>query len=179
MKWSERNITHALAKDFFGNQNIVLVPNCTWTGNECDLLVVTQDLRIIDIEVKISQSDFKNDILKEKWWDSYVMNESTGRYQRLKPPQKRTHPVKVWKHYYAMPKEIWKPELAEFLPSENCGIILLSVHRNKIIAELHKRAIPNRKADEISAHDAINIARLGNIRMWNAYEKLDKLNEIS
>ena len=174
-KWTERNISHSLARDFFGNQNIVLVPNCNWTGHECDLLVVTQDLRIIDVEVKISKDDFKNDILKEKWWESHFMNENTGRYQRHKVPVKRTHPIKVWKHYYAMPKEIWKPEFQEFLPSQNCGVILLSTRGNRIIAELHKRAIPNRKADMISEHDAINIARLANLRMWNAYETIDKL----
>lgn len=174
MKWTERNITHALAQNFFGNQNIVLVPNCGFTGHECDLLVVTQDLRIIDVEVKISKEDFKADAKKEKWWASTVLNEDTGRYQRVHPPIKRTHPIKIWKHYYAMPKEIWKSEMVEFLPSENCGLILLSEKGSRIIPNLERRAIPDRKADKISAHDAINIARLANIRMWNAFQQLNE-----
>ena len=40
---------------------LVMVPNCYWTGDECDLLVVRNDLRLVDVEVKISRSDLKAD----------------------------------------------------------------------------------------------------------------------
>lgn len=72
MKWSEKIIASALACQVFERKHLVLVPNCSWPGSECDLLVVTCDLRIIDVEVKISRSDLKADAAKDKWfhgWD--------------------------------------------------------------------------------------------------------------
>ena len=64
--WSEQLIARTLARQTFEKKNLVIVPNCNWTGNECDLLVVTPDLRIIDVEVKISRSDLKADTKKNK-----------------------------------------------------------------------------------------------------------------
>lgn len=50
--WNERKIATLLATRFFNNKYLVVVPNCNWTGYECDLLAVTENLRIIDIEIK-------------------------------------------------------------------------------------------------------------------------------
>jgi hypothetical protein len=167
------------------------LPNCTWTGHECDLLVVTENLRIIDVEVKISRADLKVDAKKEKWWHREFKGYSEPREEyrdgRLRAIHRepiydttaRAWPPKVWKHYYALPAEIWKPELAEHLGSPASGILLL--HRDgdgypgrpQISVSCARRACPNKDAKPIDARAAIDIARLASLRMWSTYQALE------
>jgi hypothetical protein len=179
MKWTETNIARALALQTFARKHLVLVPNCTWTGYECDLLIVTPDLRIIDVEVKISRADLKADAKKDKWW----IRNGWGSYvdgKHVRPPSTpREWPLKVWKHYYAMPKDIWKPELADSLPSSKSGIILLTqpdqvLSPGHVWAQVERRATPDRDAKKISPKAAIDIARLASLRMWESYRLLDE-----
>jgi len=189
MKWTEHGIARAIALQILDRKCVVLVDNCNWTGHECDVLAVTRDLRIIDIEVKISRSDLKADADKGKWWHrtfagvgerKEVFDES-GRLMSVMQPslwnsEALTHPRKVWKHYYAMPAEIWKPELLECLPSKASGILLLSEQRNSttpIAVHCERRATPCKAAAPITAADALDIARLANLRMWEAYRRRD------
>ncbi|ADE12191.1 hypothetical protein [Sideroxydans lithotrophicus] len=185
MKWTERKIAASLARQVFERKHLVLVPNCTWTGDECDLLVVTRDLRIIDVEVKISRADFKADAKKDKWFQNWDWRLD-GPFRSYEERDERRRPLmwprKVWKHYYAMPKEIWKPELAEFLPSSTSGVILLTEDkhgstRSGVIAQVQRRATPCRDADRISPSDAVDISRLASLRMWDAFDKLDNMKE--
>jgi hypothetical protein len=172
-KWTEHLIAHALAYQLFNRQHLIVVPNCNWTGNECDLLVITRDLRVIDIEIKISKSDLKADIKKDKWyhrWDWRIDGAWHGRRDKHNR-RRREWPEHAWKHYYAMPESVWDMSMSAILP-KNSGIILLC-DRNRI--KLIRRAKPCRDAKKISAEDAINIARLSSLRMWNAYEELRKL----
>jgi hypothetical protein len=176
--WNERLIARAIAHQTFKRRYLMAIPNCNWTGNECDLLVVTENLRIIDVEVKISRADLKADAKKFKWWQHHV--EAPGhRWERLDPPQPRAHPPKVWKHYYAMPKEIWKPELAGSMPSPASGILLLDRDGYprpagaNVRVECIRRAIPSREAEPISAAAAVDIARLASLRMWETYQALE------
>lgn len=183
MKWSEKKIAAALARQVFERKHLVLVPNCNWTGDECDLLVVTRDLRIIDVEVKISRADFKADAKKEKWFDRLGFAEAQARgVDMWKHREPRQWPRKVWKHYYAMPKDIWKPELVEFLPSVTSGVILLTkdTHgstRSGVIAQIQRRAMPCRDAERIGPSDAVDIARLASLRMWDAFDRLETMKE--
>lgn len=163
LKWSEKLIAGALVRGVFESQ-VIAVPRCNWTGNECDILIVTKDLRIIDVEIKIDRSDLKADVTKDKWW--------RGRYGNKQPLD---HPPKVWKHYYAMPRKVWKDDFAELLP-KNSGIILLDDRPERtatygISAFLHRRPVPNRQATKISAEAVLDIARLSNLRLWAALSK--------
>jgi len=177
MKWSESRIASALARQVFQGKHLVVVPNCSWPGSECDLLVVTRDLRIIDVEIKISRSDFKADAKKDKWfhnWDFRI----DGPYGRSGNPARRPveWPRKVWKHYYAMPKEVWAPEMVEFLPSPNSGVILITENayaRSGIAVSVERVAKPCRDAKTIAAADAIDIARLASLRMWDAFDRFE------
>lgn len=196
MKWTETSIARALALQTFNRKNLVVVPNCTWTGYECDLLVVAPDLRIIDVEVKISRADLKADAKKDKWWHrefaGYEPYEYTGRSGNVISKGKRAiynkiprrWPPKVWKHYYAMPKEIWKPELTEFI-NERSGILLLSEQQgygvissaSQIVVSVERQAKPNRDAEKISPAAAVDIARLASLRMWESYRQVDELRK--
>lgn len=145
------------------------------------MLGVTMDMRIIDIEVKISRADFKQDAKKEKWWHRPWNWQFQEPYQREHgapaPDRKLSHPIKVWKHYFAMPADIWKPELLEFLPSQSSGVLLLREPKDLQIiptVKIVKHAKPDRKADRITPADILDIARLQNIRMWEAYDKAGK-----
>lgn len=171
MKWSEHLIARAVSLQTFKRKCVVLVDNCNWTGHECDVLAVTNDLRIIDVEVKISRADLKADAKKDKWWrraEGYL-------WHREGPPSPdlpRTFPPKVWKHYYAMPKEIWDEALLESLPSPASGVLLLRQGNNSmpVVVDLVRRATPNKDADRLTPAQVIDIARLANLRMWEAYK---------
>jgi hypothetical protein len=190
--WSERLIARAIALQTFNRRYLMAIPNCTWTGAECDLLVVTENLRIIDVEVKISRADLKADAKKYKWWHREhlgygPMQERVegGRVvarwcEPIEKKTARTHPPKVWKHYYAMPKEIWTPELLDSLPSKASGILLLDRdgYPRPAGADMRvdciRRATPDKKAEPISAAAAVDIARLASLRMWDAYQEVDR-----
>lgn len=173
MIWTEGIIARAVALQTLARKCVVLVDNCNWTGHECDVLAVTTDLRIIDVEVKISRADLKADAKKEKWWHRRF--NSPWREGPPAPDQPLAHPPKVWKHYYAMPADIWKPELLDCLPSTRSGVILLHEQRHGAIAvaDVVRRATPNKDAQRITAEDVIDIARLANLRMWEAYKQRD------
>ncbi|MFB3910459.1 MAG: hypothetical protein ACE15D_18875 [Candidatus Eisenbacteria bacterium] len=183
-EWSEASIASILQRDLFARAHVV-VDNCNWTGHECDLLVVTTNMQIIDVEIKISRSDMRADAKKEKWWDRRFLGygpeevcEVNGHVRWItRPPihenTARQWPPKVWKHYYAMPREIWTDAMLPQVASERSGIVLVYVddhggHRY----EVKRRATANVGADKISEAQALGIARLANLRMWNAYRDL-------
>lgn len=167
VQWSEGSIARAIALQTLARKCVVLVDNCNWTGHECDVLAVTTDLRIIDVEIKISRSDLKADAKKDKWW-----HRSGWRHHQKEPPPAtpREWPPKVWKHYYALPAELWDDALLASLPSKASGVLLMRAQSDAIVvAECRRRATPNRDAAKLTAAQAVDIARLANLRMWAAY----------
>ncbi|EGK71925.1 hypothetical protein METUNv1_01703 [Methyloversatilis universalis FAM5] len=181
-QWSEHSIARAIALQTLARKCVVLVDNCGWTGHECDVLGVTTDLRIIDVEVKISRADLKADAKKDKWWHRQYGAWIPGQRRQEVTTTARQHPPKVWKHYYAMPADIWKPDLLDCLPSKASGVLLLSYgkdytdlhHRPHVIVECIRRATPNKDATRLTPSQAIDIARLANLRMWEAYHRRDE-----
>ena len=168
MNWSEGSIARAISLQTLARKCVVLVDNCNWTGHECDVLGVTTDLRIIDVEVKISRADLKADAKKDKWWRRLGW---TGMHGADCP---RQHPPKVWKHYYAMPADIWKPELLECLPSSASGVLLLRKGgwpQPPVIVSCERRATPAKDATRLNPEQVMDIARLANLRMWEAYHR--------
>ena len=178
VKWTEKNIGNCLAThaNAFARKYLCVVPNCSWTGSECDLLVVTENLRIIDVEIKISRSDLKADAKKQKWQHGFdpELDGGYGNWGKH-TPRKREWPDKVWKHYYAMPYEIWDDKLFESMPSTTSGVILMHQQHGKIYPMVKRIAKPCREAGQISAANAIDIARLASLRMWDAYQKLEAI----
>lgn len=86
----------------------------------------------------------------------------------------------MWKHYYALPKEIWHPDLLATLPSAQSGVLLLDCegyprpvgHHMRV--ECVRRAAPNPDAPSISPAAAVDIARLVSLRMWDAFARLEQ-----
>lgn len=169
MKWTAREIARALHWHVFKARNVVVVPDCQWPGSECDLLVVRPDLRLIDVEIKITRSDLKADAYKDKWFEMPT-HWSFGA-QRPKTP--RPYPARIWKHYYAMPRAIWSDELLEFIQPAS-GILMISDRDTYPVMSVRRQARPNREAKAICAEDVMDIARLTSNRMWDAYDEVDK-----
>lgn len=173
MKWDEAIIIGAISRQVLRRKCLLLVDNCNWTGYECDILGVTQDCRIIDVEAKISRADFRADAKKDKWWHRLTHSEAHARGVSMWDDSARDqlqHPPKVWKHYYAMPAEIWKPEMLPMAASPASGVILLRERGGVINASVERRAAPNPQADRLTPECVIDIARLANLRMWEAYD---------
>lgn len=171
MAWTEATIGHTLARNTF-KAGLVLVPNTSWTGHECDLLVLTERLFIVDVEAKISRADFRADAKKDKWW-----HRDFWRYGQAEPPRvHRDWPPKVWKHYYAMPRAIWRPDMFDMAASPASGIILLGDDRypEAFSAEVVRRAKPNPEAKACTAGQVQEIARLASLRMWDALRARDR-----
>lgn len=171
MIWTEATIARHVATQTLAKKCVVLVDRCNWTGNECDVLAVTTDLRIIDVEVKISRSDFKADAHKDKWWHRFGgrYDAATQKYIET-PPAPKEWPNRVWKHYYAMPADVWKDALMEFMPSPRSGLLLLTERDGVVRVKCERRATPNRQALRIKPESVMDIARLANLRMWDAYD---------
>jgi hypothetical protein len=162
------DIAGCLARNTFKDA-LVVVDRCSHVGHEADLLVVSRHgCRFIDVEVKISRADLKADRRKDKWFDFPLR----WNYREPRPdPVARDWPRRVWKHYYAMPAAIWKPELLEF-----CGAVsgVLLVHpgerspRNWRVTCV-RRAKPSKTDQCATPAECIDIARLASLRMWDAY----------
>lgn len=160
--YTEASIANQLVRSLFKNA-VLAIPNCSWTGSECDLLVVDKkSLRIIDVEIKISLADLKRDLAKDKWW---VPRPWSRRRHAI--PLRREWPAHVWKHYYVMPACVWDDKLIPELPLASGIITLDERHRINVI----RIAKPNSKATPISPADAIDLARLAGLRMWAALTK--------
>ncbi|HXC40830.1 MAG TPA: hypothetical protein VN667_17980 [Burkholderiales bacterium] len=177
MKWSEAVIGNYLSRVVF-QRKLVIIPNCMWTGYEADLLAVGRELKLVDIEIKISRADLKADAGKDKWWHSKPWAlMKPGDWGKQKIRCHREWPVKVWKHYYCLPADIWKPELLASLGSSRSGVITVAMHAsgNFMTHEVVRRAQADREAKAIDPADAIDLARLANLRMWDAYAELDRV----
>lgn len=151
-------ITHQLFK-----RAVTFCPETYWTGFESDLLFVTKDLRLIDVEIKISRGDLKRDAGKDKWWHRGIPQRVDGKW--VTPAARaRTHPHKVWKQYYAVPATLWKPVMEQDLPSVDSGILLAHDRRAGPVIECLRRAKPDTGAPKITPEQALDIARLLSLR---------------
>ena len=167
--WSEGKIGRALARNTF-KDCLCALPNCTWTGDEIDLLVVTRNLLAVDVEIKISRADLKADAAKQKWWHT---PHNWWRTSQTRPaPEHRDWPRRVWKHYYAMPAAIWKPELLEAIGPAS-GVLLVTDRDGRLDVHCARRAKPNREHYYLTPADVVAVARLASLRMWDAYAELE------
>lgn len=169
MKWTAREIARSLTYQVFNHRHLIVCPNTYWPGNETDLLLVRTDLRLMDVEIKISRSDLKVDAKKEKWFD--MANRWAQGTER--PVTPRTHPRRIWKHYYAMPEEIWKDDLLAVIQPTS-GIIMMTDHKTHPGCYLKRQAKPSKDAERVTPEELADIARMQSHRMWDAYDEVDR-----
>lgn len=161
-KWTEAVIARTLVHQVF-ERAVAIVPNTNWTGHEVDLLVLHRpSLRVIDVEIKISRSDLKADLGKDKWWKRHHWRNGTeGDGKRL-----RLWPDKVWKHYYALPASIWDDKLLPSIPTTS-GVIVLRERRGVVSCSVQRRATPCPSAAALSPSTCLDISRLCTLRYWD------------
>lgn len=175
MTWTEGKIARILARNTF-KDNLCVLPNCTWTGHEIDLLVVANGRRIVDVEIKISRADLRADKHKSKWWHQPPTEWVPDLKRHVRPDkQLREWPHRVWKHYFAMPADIWREELRDDVQPVS-GVLLIHDGRERV--ECIKRARPCRDAHVLSDAQVVAIARLASLRMWDAYARAERAREM-
>lgn len=170
---SADDIAGCLARNTFKDA-LCIVDRCNMLPDEADLLVLHQSLRFIDVEIKISRADFKADRRKDKWW-----RQPTGLYgaRAVGPPAPLEWPRGVWKHYFALPADVWRDELLEHC-SPSSGVLI--VRPTKAFGsrqwprwwrvECVRRAKPCASAAPAAPAVIMKLARLASLRMWDAYE---------
>jgi hypothetical protein len=155
--WSEAGISKALVYGLF-QRAVLCVPNCRWTGHECDLLIIHKSLRIIDVEIKIDRADLKVDAFKDKWLH--------GQYSSGVRPR-RDWPMRVWRHYYVVPANVWTPDLLGTLGSSYSGIVTIKEQESGMyVNHVVRRARSNPHAAKLTSEQVIDIARLAGLRLW-------------
>jgi hypothetical protein len=131
-------------------QNLI-VPNISWGFNihECDLLVVTKNNYLWEVEIKVSKSDLIKDSLKKH-----------GHYDD-----------RIRKFFFAIPERL--KNHIEYIP-ERAGIIIVNAS-GRVYRE--RKAKTNSIANKISDNDKMKIAKLGTMRMWTLKKNIMKLKQ--
>lgn len=172
MKWTAASIGRAVCRQTLQRRCIVLVDRCTWAGAEADLLGVTMNGLLIDVEIKVSRADLRADARKMKWWQhNTYWRTATLRSQPMREQNK--WPPRVWKHYYCLPLELWDDALLGALPSSASGVLLIADSASGPVITCRRRAIPRHDAYRLRPEEILDIARLANLRMWDAYARLE------
>lgn len=136
---TERDAQRVLARHFDPYQQTV-VPNCYFAGGEMDLLVVSKAGYLIEVEIKLSRSDWKADAAKSKW----------------SMPERRF----VSRFYYAVPPELCPAAPPEWVPP-TCGIL----HLLEFVRE-HRKAERMRAAPKLTDQQMLHILASPYHRWW-------------
>ncbi|WP_187153025.1 MULTISPECIES: MmcB family DNA repair protein [Fusobacterium] len=151
----------SLIYTYFESGSLVIVPkiskNNYWFDNktmlwkeivnhECDMLIVTKNYYLTEVEIKISLSDLKADFKKKH--------------------QHKDENIKNF--YYAFPEEM-KEKALKLIPKE-CGILIAvekecGIPYRKI--ECYRKPKINKEAKPINDIVLSKIYRLGYLRYWN------------
>lgn len=156
-KWTEREVQHALAFDMFST--CLCIPNCIWTGYECDLLVVTPKLKLIEVEVKLTKDDLRNDAKKAKWHKGYTSCE---------------YPLKIWKHFYAFPVDVWNVEWLTHVRPASGVLIVNRWGKNGFTKSVRRAKADPTGAYTCTAPDVVSLSRLASLRMWTALRRMEE-----
>ena len=155
--------TEKLIYWYFKESSLVIVPKVTknngwldtevnpmiWkniVNHECDMLIVTKNRYLTEVEIKISLSDLKADFKKKH--------------------QHKDENIKNF--YYAFPAEM-KEKALELIPKD-CGILIAvkkecGIPYRKI--ECYRKPKINKEAKPINDIVLSKIYRLGYLRYWN------------
>ena len=144
--------------DHFDVRRNLIVPNIHWGFGlryEADLVVVTKARFAYEVELKISKADLKKD--KDK---------------------KHLHNAKCFKRfYYAMPEDIYDPEL---IPVDGAGILLCKHHSwshwksKKMMTKWSVKEVVapvDRKATKLTIKQYLKLLHLSAMRVWSMKKK--------
>jgi hypothetical protein len=153
---------------YYNKRINIIVPNITWglLSHECDMLIIRPSNIAIEVEIKISVSDFKADLLK---------------HHHHKERQNR-----ISEFYYAMPKNIYE-KVKDLIPID-AGVITCERYKyehyskygkkifsNGIHTKKVKSAIKIKNARKLTLEEKLKIGHLGCMRIFNLKEKIINL----
>lgn len=122
-----RSIQHALARHF-DYTKYTCVPNIYLGGGEMDFAAVSEAGYLVEVEIKLTASDWNEDRKKAKWGADYAKFRAV-----------------VSRFYYAVPAELmpkapsWIPRAAGMLACRLDGKrVRVSIHREAERAAAHK-----------------------------------------
>lgn len=121
--------------------------------HECDLSIIRASNYAVEVEIKVTVADLKNDLKK-----------------------KHTHSsIKIKEFYYAIPDYILENSL-EYIP-KHAGILTCSRLRGRIVVKLHRKAVVNTKSRKLTDKEVLKTAKLGCMRIFKLKQKIVELNE--
>ncbi len=137
----------------FGFRKNLIVPNVKWglrlngkPMHECDLLILTKNRYIWEVEIKVSKADLIAD--KKK-----AHGHISSNVKRL---------------YFALPHYI--EDYIQHIP-DRAGVILVNKPRTRLSCEVVRPA-KNEKGYQLSDKEVLKMAMLGAMRIWNLKQKL-------
>ena len=181
MQTAKRMLARA-GLDFVDLANLVTAPEETGDSEAIDelrekLVLLRREIRQLKAENRrlrggASVPDLKADAAKTKWWHT---PNNWWRHSQVRPaPEHRDWPRRVWKHYYAMPASIWKPELVAGIGAASGVLLVAETDSGALSVSCARRARPNGERYHLSAADVVAVARLASLRMWDAYAQLER-----
>jgi hypothetical protein len=169
--YNERAIARHLAREKFSGM-LLVVDNTYHLGDEADLLIVNhRNLHYIDVEIKVSRADLKADRHKDKWRSSApAWPRGTQR-----PETPLEWPRRVWKHYYCVAEPVWQPELLEHVGPRS-GVFTIRIDDDGHFGgiRVQRKCTANPAAKPATPEEIIKLAYLANVRMHEAYRRLDE-----
>lgn len=154
MKYSEIELAIA---NLFGTRQYAIIPNLSYGiigDREADLTLVKPSGYCIEVEIKVSKSDFKADFKKRHRKKDY--NETFFR-----------------ELYYAVPKDMEEFAM-ESLPS-HAGLICFCKSEYDVRASFVKPPEVNKKAFKLTSDQYQKLFRLASMRIWNLKQKCNYL----
>ena len=150
----------------FGIRKHIIVPNVSWGligMHECDLFLIKSSGVAVEVEIKISRSDFLADFKKG--------HNHIDKHNR------------ITEFYYAFPKNIYE-KCKEEIP-EHAGIIICERYVNykkidMISAQIKRSPKRIKGARKLTIEEQLKVARLGVMRIMTLKSKIITLqNKIS
>lgn len=138
--------------NYFGVRQNIIVPNISWGIfiHECDLLIIRPSGYAIEVEIKVSVQDLKNDFLKKH-------NHKDSRIKQM---------------YYAIPEYMYNKAL-DLIPI-NCGIITVNKYDN--INDYYdtqvKREAKINDSKKLTQEEINHVAHLGCMRIFTLKRKI-------
>jgi hypothetical protein len=192
MAYADTNLTieqveHLITRiDEFNVRQHIVVPNVSWgfLNHEADLLVLSRDNYLTEIEIKRAWQDFKKDFTKD-----HTHEDSRLTYFYYAVPEKivpavkqvlyKTEPYKDW-------HGITKEKVVGYTDKNpnHCGLIVYGELRGydhvdeKSLDYYYARIeIPAErlKGEKVEFKDKMQLMRLGLMRVWKAKEKIASL----
>lgn len=155
-----REVLFALTKaggSFHYRRHFVAVPNLSWglLEWEADLAVITDSGWLVEVEIKVDATDWKNDKDKSKW---AMMHKSS-----ILTPRR---------FYYAAPEKLalrWE----EFGIPEWAGVVSVKKDNyGRMSSEVIRKAANRDNSRQLKPDEMLKVARLASMRFWTENHKV-------